>query len=220
MRSTLIFLALSSWAAAIFAFFRRLGGLGLFLLGILDSSFLFLPFGNDLLLIALVSSGRSSYAWIFYVLMSSLGSLFGVLLVDVIMRKMGEEGLERFVKPQKIERLKAKLEKKAGWAVFTAAIIPPPFPFTAVAITASALQSSRRDILLGVFFGRIVRFTAEALLALYLGRRILKYLNSAMLEYVVYGLLVVALVGSIFSIRKWLSGGRWKAAMRPSAATE
>ena len=36
----------------LFRFFRRLGPIGLFILGALDSSFLFLPFGNDLLLIA------------------------------------------------------------------------------------------------------------------------------------------------------------------------
>lgn len=219
MRPAFIFLA-GSWAYSIFAFFRRLGGFGLFLMGILDSSFLFLPFGNDLLLIALVSSGQSAYWWIFYVILASLGSLVGVLLVNLAMRRMGEEGLERFLKPEKIKRLKAKIGGRAGWAVFTAAILPPPFPFTAVVITASALQGSRRAILLGVFFGRIVRFTAEALLALYFGRRIIQYLNSDIVEYAVYGLLIVAVIGSIFSVRKWLSGGRRKAAMRPSAATE
>ena len=89
-----------SWASTIFAFFRRLGAIGLFLLGILDSSFLFLPFGNDLLLIALVSSNRTSAIWILYVVASSLGSVLGVLIIDLIMRKTGEEGLEKFVKSE------------------------------------------------------------------------------------------------------------------------
>ena len=78
----------------------------------LDSSFLVLPFGNDLLLIALVSSNRNSWIWIGYVIVSALGSVVGVLIVDVIMRKAGEKGLERFVSAKRVEKLKQKLENK------------------------------------------------------------------------------------------------------------
>ena len=38
---------------------------GLFLMSALDSSFLVLPFGNDLLLIALVSSNREGWCGLF-----------------------------------------------------------------------------------------------------------------------------------------------------------
>jgi membrane protein YqaA with SNARE-associated domain len=201
-------LLIGGWAYSLFRFFQRLGGIGLLLLGILDSSFLFLPFGNDLLLISLVSNNRNSSIWIFYVLMSSLGSLIGAAIVDALMRKAGEEGLEKFVKPEKIKRLRTKMEQKAGWTVFFATIIPPPFPFTAVVMTASALKCSRLKILLAVFFGRIVRFTIEALLALYLGYRLLQYLNSDIVEYAVYIFIAIAIIGSIFSVRKWISGSR------------
>lgn len=209
-----------SWAYSIFTFFRKLGGFGLLLMGILDSSFLFLPFGNDLLLIALVSADRDGWSWIFYVFMSAIGSVLGVLLVDLVMRKAGEQGLEKFVKPDKIKRLKRKMEEKAGWVIFFSTMIPPPFPFTAVVLTASALQCSRKKILLAVFFGRLLRFTAEAMLAIFFGRQVLKLLNSDVLEYMVYGFLVIAVVGSFFSIRKWVSGRRRPPAMQPSEATE
>src|SRR5262245_11259790 len=90
--------------------FLRLGMPGLFIMSALDSSFLVLPFGNDLLLIALVSSNRQSWIWIVYVLVAATGSLFGVLVIDLLMRKAGEKSLERFVKPRRIESLKMKLE--------------------------------------------------------------------------------------------------------------
>src|SRR5690242_1357865 len=109
-------------------FFFRLGIFGLFLLSALDSSYFVLPLGNDLLLIALVSSGRSSLKWIGFVLVSAVGSLVGAFLVDATMRKAGEKGLERFMSPRKIERFKSKLENKAGIGVFIAAVLPPPFP--------------------------------------------------------------------------------------------
>jgi membrane protein YqaA with SNARE-associated domain len=189
-------------------------------MGILDSSFLFLPFGNDLLLILMVASNRDSLMWIVYVLMSAAGSVVGVLLVDLVMRKMGEEGLEKFVKPEKVKRLKSKMEKKAGWAVFTATLIPPPFPFTAVVLTASALQTPRKNILLGVFAGRLLRFTGEALLALYFGRRLLRIMESDVIEYLVYGFIAVAVIGSIFSVRKWVASRKGSPRMQPSAATD
>jgi membrane protein YqaA with SNARE-associated domain len=209
-----LLLIFSTWARAVFAFFRRIGALGLFLLGVFDSSFLFLPFGNDLLLIALVSSGREPWRWVIYPLAAALGSVVGVALVDLVMRKAGEEGLEKFVGPKSLDRLKGKIEKRGVWAMFFAALLPPPFPFTAAVAVASALQLARRGMLTAVFAGRLVRFTAESLLALYFGRRLLHYLRSDYVEYMVYGLITVAVVGALLSVRKWL-----RARPRPTPRT-
>lgn len=197
-----------SWGSSLFAFVRRLGGLGLFIMGILDSSFLFLPFGNDFLLIALVSAKRDSIVWILYVILATIGSVIGVLLLDLVMRKMGESGLEKFVKPEKVKKLKAKMEKKAGRVIFLSTMIPPPFPFTVVVLTASALQTPRKKILLAVFLGRLMRFTIEAMLALYFGRQVLRLLESEVVDYAVYTFIAIAVIGSIFSIRKWVSSRR------------
>jgi len=185
-------------------FFFRLGIFGLFLLSALDSSFLVLPFGNDLLLIALVSAGRSSLRWIAYVIASALGSLVGVFVVDVLMRKAGEKGLERFLSPRKIEKFKSKVENKAGISVFIATLLPPPFPFTPVIMTASALQCSRRTMFIAVFVGRLLRFTIEALLALYFGRKLIRFLRSDVVTYTVYGLMALGAVLSTLSVITWL----------------
>ena len=176
---------------------------GLFLMSALDSSFLVLPFGNDLLLIALVSAKRESLIWIGYVLVSAAGSVLGVFVVDLLMRKAGEKGLERFVKPQRIERLKKKLENKLGITVFVATIVPPPFPFTPVIMTASALQCSRRKLFGAVFVGRLLRYTAESILALYFGRQVIAYFNSEVVSYFVYGLIGLAIVLSTLSLLRW-----------------
>ena len=69
---------------------------------------------------------------------------------------------------------------------------------------ASALQSPRDKMLLAVFSGRSIRFSCEAVLILYLGQKFLKYLGSEIAEYVIYGVTVIAAVGSIFSIYKWV----------------
>ena len=185
-------------------FFVKLGIFGLFLLSALDSSFLVLPFGNDLLLIALVTSGKSSLRWIAYVVVSALGSLVGVFIVDVLMRKAGEKGLERFLSPRKIEKFRRKVENKAGISVFIATVLPPPFPFTPVVMTASALQSPRTQILTAVFLGRLVRFGVEAVLALYFGRQMIAFLNSDVVTYFVYAMIGIAIVLSSLSLLRWL----------------
>jgi len=193
-------------------FFFRLGFFGLFLLSALDSSFLVLPFSNDLLLIALVSRAGGSLKWIVYVLASVLGSIVGVSVVDVVMRKAGEKGLERFLKPEKIDKFKQKIENKAEMSLFVATVLPPPFPFTPVIMTASALQMPRRNLFATVFVARLVRFTIEALLALYFGRKLIGFLRSDVVTYVVYGVIALGVVLSTLSVITWLrrrkAGGR------------
>jgi uncharacterized membrane protein YdjX (TVP38/TMEM64 family) len=142
--------------------------------------------------------------WIAYVLVSAIGSIVGVFVIDTIMRKAGEKGLERFLSEKKIEKFKKKIENKAGVSVFVATVLPPPFPFTPVVMTASALQASRRTLLIAVFVGRLVRCTIEAVLALYFGRKLIAYINSDVVTYAVYGLMGIAAVLSTLSVLTWL----------------
>jgi len=199
--SPLLIVSTTRW---VLRFFLRLGIFGLFLMSALDSSFLVLPFGNDLLLIALVSSNRDSFIWIAYVIVSAIGSVVGVFFVDLIMRKAGETGLERFVSRKRIDKLKAKLENKGGITVFIATMIPPPFPFTPVVMTASALQSPRGQLLIAVFLGRLLRFGIEAVLALYFGRQLIAFMNSDVVTYIVYALIGIAVILSTLSLLRWL----------------
>ena len=200
-------LLILSTTSRILRWFIRMGAFGLFLLSSLDSSFLVFPFGNDLLLIALVSSNRTGLTWIGYVIVSALGSVLGVLVVDLLMRKTGEKGLERFVSQRRVEKLKRKLENKVGLTLFVATLIPPPFPFTPAVMTASALQSPRGKMLIAVFFGRLVRFGIEAVLALYFGRHVIAFINSDVVTYIVYGLIAIAILLSTLSILKWVKRG-------------
>jgi len=199
--SPLLIVSTTRW---VLRFFLRLGIFGLFLMSALDSSFLVLPFGNDLLLIALVSRSRESLIWIAYVIVSAIGSVVGVFFVDLVMRKAGETGLERFVSRKRIEKLKAKLENKGGITVFVATLIPPPFPFTPVVMTASALQSPRGKLLIAVFLGRLVRFGVEAVLALYFGRQLIAFIDSDVVTYIVYALIGIAVILSTLSLLRWL----------------
>ena len=102
------------------------------------------------------------------------------------------------------------MEAHTGWVVFLASALPPPFPFRVTVMSASALQSPRARMLAAVFTGRVLRFAAEALLILYLGRRFLSFMESPAFEYLIYALALVAVAGSAYTIYKLLAGGRRK----------
>jgi membrane protein DedA with SNARE-associated domain len=107
------------------------------------------------------------------------------------------------VSPKQIGKLKSKIEKHAGRVIFVTTLLPPPFPFTAVIMTAAALQYSRRKMLLLVLGGRLIRFTLVALLALYFGKKMLVYARqSAVFEYLMYAMFGIAVVGTGLTILK------------------
>ena len=119
----------------------HLGAFGPLLLGILDSSFLVFPFGNDLLVVVLTARNHDHLP--FYVLSASLGSAGGVFLLDLVSRKGGEEGLKRLMSRSRLEYFKKKVGKRAALSLSIASIAPPPFPFTLVVATMSAFQYPR-----------------------------------------------------------------------------
>jgi len=181
----------------------------MFLLSALDTSFLVMPFGNDFLLIALVTSNKPGPIWILYVVVCALGSTLGALIDDLLARKAGERGLQRFVNPNQIKQLKAKIEEHAGWVLFTSTLLPPPFPFTAVIMTTAALQHPRKKVLLVVLAGRLLRFTLIALLALHFGKHLLVYARkSPVFEYILYAIIGITLVASTLTLLKWFRGRR------------
>jgi membrane protein YqaA with SNARE-associated domain len=191
-------------AAAIYTLVMKTGGIGLLALGILDSSFLFAPWGNDLMTIALVAQHRGVVRMLYYAAMSTAGSVIGCLLLDLACRPLGEKGLEKHLSPRRFRSVQQKVGKNAGRAVVVASLAPPPFPFTAVIMTASALQYSRCRMLTLVGISRAVRFVIVGILALRFGESILGWSKNPVLQWILIGLVIVCTVGSVVSVYGWL----------------
>lgn len=169
-------------------------------LSALDSSPLFIPFGNDLLFI--VMSARKHEMMVYYTLMATVGSVLGCLLDDALSRKGGEKALEQRWSSKRLASIKKYTGKNAAWALGIASLLPPPFPFTVFVAAAAALQYPRKKLLLAVGLARFARFLIEGLLAIYLGSRlVLRLVRSPVTEYLVGGLVLVSIAGSIISIR-------------------
>ncbi len=183
-----------------------MGGFGLLAMGVVDSSFLFMPLGNDLLMVAMTA--RRHELMPYYAAMSSAGSVLGCFLVDLVFRAGGEQMLTRYAPRRRLEYVKRKVKKNAGWALAVACLMPPPFPFTPVVMAASALSCPRKKLLGIVGFFRMLRFTVEGALAIRFGKRILAMADSAAVQYAVIALIFICIGGSIVSAYGWIRRSR------------
>ena len=187
-------------------FLLHIGYFGPLLMGALDSSFLFLPFGNDLLVVTLVARHHQGLPW--YVLTAATGSTIGVFVLAIVAGKLGEEGIKKMAGAKRFDKLNAMIEKHGGKAIALACIAPPPFPFTMVIAAASALAYSRVRICVINFFTRGVRFLILGLLAIKYGKSILKMADSNVFRWSMIAFIVLCIGGSAFSIYGWLKNVR------------
>lgn len=183
------------------AFLSSLGGFGLFLLGIIDSSFLFLPLGIDLLLMGLTAQHRERM--LLYAALCAAGSVIGCFTTDWISRKGGEAGLEGRVSPRKLAYLERVMRKRGALVLAVASILPPGFPFTPVVAVAAALKYPRPKLLGIIAVFRFIRFAIEGWLAIVFGSRILKIAGSPVLHWAIFALVLISIAGSAWSVHSW-----------------
>jgi membrane protein YqaA with SNARE-associated domain len=172
-------------------------GLGYFaplVMGILDSSFLVLPFGNDLLIVVLVAHHHADAPWL--ILMAACGSTIGVLLLALVSQKLGEAGVSRIAGEK--------------FAITVGALAPPPFPFTVVIAAVAALDYPIWRILIFNFIARAARFAIIAVLAIEFGRAVLRIAKSWPFELAVIIFIALCAIASVFSIWRWLRRSRDK----------
>ncbi|MGH9374724.1 MAG: VTT domain-containing protein [Terriglobia bacterium] len=186
----------------LYVVFLHLGGFGLLAVGFLDSSFLFLPLGNDLLIIGITSSRPSRIAY--YVLMATAGSVLGCFTVDLMSRREGEKALEKMLPAKRLNYVTGRVKKNAAWALTVASLMPPPFPFTPFVAASAALQYPRKRLLLVIAGSRLLRFSIEGVLAIIFGRRILALASSPVVEDGVLALVIISVFGSALSVREWI----------------
>ena len=188
-------------------FFRSLihmavhaGAWGLLVVGALDSSFLMLPLGNDLLLMAL--SAHHHERTPLYVAAATTGSMIGTWLTIWLSQK-GQKGIQQKVGRNRMKYIRTQIERHAAWVIPLAGLMPPPFPFTAFVATAGALKFPRGKLFVIVACSRLVRFSIEAALAVHYGRWILSAIESPKAKHFMLGLVVISILGSGYSIYNW-----------------
>lgn len=192
-------------------FLHLILGLGYFaplVMGILDSSFLVLPFGNDLLIVGLVAHNHGGAPW--YVLSAATGSTAGVLLLSLVARKLGEKGVLKIAGEKRYNRLKDRIGNHAGITISIGALAPPPFPYTVVIAAVATFEYPIWRILMFNFFARGLRFGILAILAIEFGKAVMGIVKSAPFEWGMIVFIALCVIASAFSIWRWLRRTRGK----------
>jgi membrane protein YqaA with SNARE-associated domain len=144
------------------------GDWGIFVLSALDGSFVPMPQVIDMA-IMLACALEPLKAWR-YAVAAVVGSTAGVMAVYGLARG-GRTATKRGGK--RMAWAEDFLQRRGALALFIAALMPPPFPFKVVILTAGFLKVPVRSMLIGVGLGRTVRFGAEATLAALYGQTII-----------------------------------------------
>jgi membrane protein YqaA with SNARE-associated domain len=193
-------LALSLWQGQ-----RRLGSLGLLIVGIADNSLVPMPGSMDVLTIWLAASERRY--WPFYAAMATLGALLGGSITYELARRGGKEALERRKAKAQARRLYRRFERWGFGAVAVPAMLPPPFPMVPFLLAAGALQYPRKKFLTALAVGRGIRFIVIAALGARYGDTIAgffaKYYEPALVL-----LIGLSVVGSILALAEYLRARR------------
>ena len=194
----------SRWMVGLFV-----SPIGLVVLAALDSTIFFsLPFGIDAAVILLAARDRAM-AWS-VPLLATAGSVAGAALSFWMGGKIGENGLERYVKPRRLNSIRKRVRNTGAIALAVLDLIPPPFPFTVFVLAAGALEVNTATFFVTLTICRIVRFGVEALLAVIYGRHILAWLESNTFHDIVAVCMVFAIVASAVSIVRLVRASRPK----------
>ena len=145
-----------------------LGPGGIFLACLLDSSFLSLPEISDLLVIAW-SSKSPETAWA-PVLLATLGSLTGCVLLWGLSKRGGEPLLRRRFGTLRVERTRAAFKRWDVLALALPAVLPPPMPFKVFVLSAGAFGIPLRRFAVTLAAARGVRYVFWASIGIYYGQ--------------------------------------------------
>jgi membrane protein YqaA with SNARE-associated domain len=154
-----------------------IGGFGVLILAMIDSSFFSVPEGNDLLIVIL-SIGKSWGNMAYLVGMTTIGSVIGCLFLYMIGRKGGSPILRRRFSQQKIDRAETLFGKYGILTIVIPSILPPPIPFKLFVLSAGVFRLNLVEFLIGVVIGRAIRYSIWGILAVLYGDAFKTYMQQ------------------------------------------
>lgn len=178
-------------------FLVAFGPFGLFVVAVLDSSFVPLPSSADTLMLLLTTAQPR---WmVFYALIATAGSTLGCFILYYVSRRAGSRALARFSE-SKQKRAKELIDRYDVLSVLVASLLPPPFPFKIFVITAGVLRFSLPRFLAAIVVGRGFRFLLEGYFAVRYGAQA-KVILSKYYPWIGLGLAVVIVAVFVARLR-------------------
>jgi membrane protein YqaA with SNARE-associated domain len=158
------------------------GLFGVFLVSIVDSSFVPLPVPGltDIMIVILAAQHQSV---ILLVLLATIGSALGGYISHLVGQRGGMAFLEKRIPPRIFKRVCHWMESNAILSVALPAILPPPMPLSPFVLAAGALNMSRKKFMIAFTISRCLRHTIAAWLGIHYGRHIIRLWNGLSAKY-------------------------------------
>jgi len=166
------------------------GPFGLFVVALLDSSFVPLPSSADAFM--LILSTAHPRWMVLYAFIATAGSALGCLILYLVSRRAGKGALAKF-SPAKQQRVKDLIERYDVAAVLVATLLPPPFPFKLFVVTAGVFRFSVYRFMLAIVAGRAFRFLLEGYFAIRYGAQA-KHVLAKHYPWIGLGLALLAIL--------------------------
>src|SRR6202051_4198032 len=138
-------IAAPSTAHVVRHWFLTLGGPGLILLGLIDSSVIPIPGSMDAMTIVLSAHQRTW--WPYYAVMATVGSVIGAYLTYRLARNRGEKALNDKLSKRNAKKVVSAFERWGFGAIALPALLPPPMPMVPFVIAAGGLEYFRKKFL-------------------------------------------------------------------------
>ena len=171
-------------------FFFSFGLFGLFLVSIVDSSFVPLPIPGVTDIMIVVLAARHSN-WLALILIATTGSAIGGYLSYQVGQSGGMAFLEKRIPTRVFSHVRDWMERHAILAVALPAILPPPMPLSPFVLAAGALKMSKKTFMTTFTISRAARHSIAAGLGIYYGRHILHLWNRISDKYATPILIVI-----------------------------
>ena len=171
-----------------------LGGWALLIIAFFDSSFLSFPEVNDLLIITL--SIQKPERMLYYSLMTTVGSIFGCMMLFWVGRKGGEVLLRKRFAEHQIHAVSNWYNKYGIFAVIIPSILPPPTPFKIFVLFAGAFSVSTGKFIAAIAIGRGFRYFLEGYLAVRYGEQAFAYMKEYY-PHIAAAMVLILLIGAL-----------------------
>jgi len=149
-----------------------LGLVGLFLVSVVDSSFVPLPIPGltDLMLIFYAAQHQNPYM---LVAVATVASAIGGWISYGVGHKGGMAFIEKRTPKAIFARVSGWMESHSILAVALPAILPPPMPLSPFVLAAGALKMSLKKFMIAFSISRLVRHAGAVLLGILYGKAVL-----------------------------------------------
>ena len=176
----------------------RFGLAGLFLVSVVDSSFVPLPIpGVTDILVILYAANHTNL--ILLVGLTTVGSAIGGFLSHWAGQAGGMAFLEKHVSSRYLKPVQGWVENHAILSVAVPAILPPPVPLSPFVLVAGAVEMSRRKFMIAFTTSRFARHVIAAWLGIRYGKQVLHIWNQFSAKWAVTILVVFWTVTLLFT---------------------